>query len=198
VDRDTRLAKNVIEKLLERRWLLIALLCAVGIVFETLDNLVDSEPFDGAYIRETVFFGLIYPIGVGWLLTALLRARTERDGVLRQQKLVEDMMVVPSWTMLLDTIVAIPRRVAPVVAVGLYLQLDEGAEYSLVAAWSLLKPDTEFRLKDIDPLQTSRSTQFRISARRQNWFLCRDTAFQYYAAVKPQGFYRFIFRLMST
>lgn len=150
MDKRTRLAKIVIEKLLERRLFLIALLCAVGIVFETIDNLVDSEPFDGAYIRETVFFGLIYPIGVGLLLTALLQARTE----MRKQRFIEDLMIVPSWTMLLDTIVAIPRRMAPVVAVGLYLQLDEGGAYSLVAEWSLLKSSTAFRLKDIDPLQT--------------------------------------------
>jgi signal transduction histidine kinase len=154
VDTRTRLTNNIIDKLLERRVLLIALLCAVGIAFETIDNLVDGEAFDPTYWRETVFFGLIYPIGVGWLLTHLLRARTERDQVLRKQRLIEDMMAVPSWTMLLDTIVAIPRRVVPVVAVGLYLQSDEGGDYPLVSEWSLLPPNTEFWLKDVDPLKS--------------------------------------------
>jgi signal transduction histidine kinase len=154
VNRNTGLAQTIIEKLLERRLFLIAVLCAFGIVFETFDNLVDSEAFDATYMREIAFFGLLYPIGVGWLLTVMLRVRDERDEVLQKQRLIEDMMVVPSWTMLLDTIVALPRRIAPVVSVGLYLQLDEDAAYSLVAEWSLLKPGTEFRMKDIDPLQT--------------------------------------------
>jgi signal transduction histidine kinase len=155
----TRLAKNLSEKLLERRVFLIALLCAVGIAFETLDNLVDGEAFDATYWRETAFFGLIYPIGVGWLVTALLRARVERDEVVQKQRLVEDMMAVPTWTMLLDTIVAIPRRIAPVVAAGLYMQLDEDGAYSLVAEWSLLDKTTEPKLKDVDPLQTCGSTK---------------------------------------
>lgn len=154
MDRLARLAKNAIEKLLERRLLLIACLCAFGILFETIDNLVDGEPFDATYIREIAFFGLVYPTSVAWLLAAMLRARTERDEVVEKQRLIEDMMIVPSWTMLLDTIVTIPRRIAPVVAVGLYLQLNEGGEYSLVSEWSLLKPGTSFRLKDIDPLQS--------------------------------------------
>lgn len=150
MNRRTRLAKTVIEKLLERPLFLIALLSVFGIIFETIDNLVDGEIFEANYVREIIFFGVIYPIGVGWLLMTLLHTRTE----LAKQRLIEDLMVVPSWTMLLDTIVAIPRRMASVVAVGLYLQLDEGGQYSLVAEWSLLKLGTEFRLKAIDPIRT--------------------------------------------
>src|SRR5687768_14307683 len=139
---------------LEHRWLFIVLLSAFAFIFESTEVFLSLEPIDAQYYREVVFFVLIYPIFVGWLLSVLLKVQTERNEMFQQQKFLEDMLAVPSWDVLLETITAIPRRIAPVVAVGLYLQSRENEEYSLAAEWSLLHPDVRFSLNGIEPIKT--------------------------------------------
>jgi signal transduction histidine kinase len=140
--------------LLEHRWLFIVLLSAFAFIFESIEVFLRLEPIDAQYYREVIFFVFIYPIFVGWLLSVLLKVQTERNEAIQQQKFIEDMLAVPSWDLLLETITGIPRRIAPVVAVGLYLQAKEDENYSLAAEWSLLHPDTRFSLKGIDPIKT--------------------------------------------
>jgi signal transduction histidine kinase len=138
--------------LLEHRWLFIVLLSAFAFIFESSEVFLGLEKIDAQYYREVVFFVLIYPVFVGWLLSVLLRVQTDRNEVYQQQKFLEDMRAVPSWDILLETITAIPRRIAPVVAVGLYLQTQDNQKYTLAAEWSLLHPDVRFSLKGIDPI----------------------------------------------
>jgi len=142
------------QSLLENRWLFIVLLSAFAFIFESTEVFLRLEPIDAQYYREVVFFVFIYPIFVGWLLGVLLKVQTERNEVLQQQKFLEDMLAVPSWDILLETITTIPRRIAPVVAVGLYLQSRENEGYSLAAEWSLLHPDVRFSLRGVDPIKT--------------------------------------------
>jgi signal transduction histidine kinase len=142
------------QSLLENRWLFIVLLSAFAFIFESIEVFLRLEPVDAQYYREVIFFVLIYPIFVGWLLSVLLKVQTERNEAIQQQKFIEDMLAVPSWDLLLETITGIPRRIAPVVSVGLYLPAKENEVYSLVAEWSLLHPDTRFSLKGIDPIKT--------------------------------------------
>jgi signal transduction histidine kinase len=140
--------------LLENRWLFIVLLSAFAFIFESSEVFLRLEPIDAQYYREVIFFVVIYPIFVGWLLSVLLKVQTERNEAFQQQKFIEDMLAVPSWDVLLETITTIPRRIAPVVAVGLYLQSRENEEYSLAAEWSLLHPDVRFSLKGVNPIHT--------------------------------------------
>jgi signal transduction histidine kinase len=140
------------QSLLENRWLFIVLLSAFAFIFESTEVFLRLEPIDAQYYREVIFFVVIYPIFVGWLLSVLLKVQTERNEALQQQKFIEDMLAVPSWDVLLETITAIPRRIAPVVAAGLYLQSRENEGYSLAAEWSLLHPDVRFYLKGVDPI----------------------------------------------
>jgi signal transduction histidine kinase len=142
------------QSLLENRWLFIVLLSAFAFIFESTEVFLRLEPIDAQYIREVIFFVFIYPIFVGWLLSVLLKVQTERNEMVQQQKFLEDMLAVPSWDVLLETITAIPRRIAPVVAVGLYLQSRENENYSLAGEWSLLHPDVRFSLTGIDPIKT--------------------------------------------
>lgn len=142
------------QTLLEHRWLFIVLLSAFAFIFESTEVFLRLEPIDAQYYREVIFFVLIYPIFVGWLLSVLLKVQTERNEAFQLQKFIEDMLAVPSWDLLLETITAIPRRIAPVVAVGLYLQSRENEGYSLAGEWSLLHPDARFSLKAIDPGKT--------------------------------------------
>ena len=141
------------QSLLENRWLFIVLLSAFAFIFESTEVFLRLEPIDAQYIREVIFFVFIYPIFVGWLLSVLLKVQTERNEIVQQQKFLDDMLAVPSWDLLLETITAIPRRVAPVVAVGLYLQSRENDGYTLAAEWSLLHPDVRFSLNGIDPIK---------------------------------------------
>jgi signal transduction histidine kinase len=141
-----KLGKN----LLENRWLFIVLLAGFAFIFESTEVFLGLEEIDTHYYREVVFFVFIYPIFVGWLLSTLMKVQTERNEVLQEQKFLEDMLAAPSWDVLLETITAIPRRIAPVVAVGLYLQMRENQGYSLTAEWSLLHPDARFSLKGVD------------------------------------------------
>jgi signal transduction histidine kinase len=142
------------QTLLEHRWLFIVLLSAFAFIFESIEVFLSLEPIDAQYYREVIFFVFVYPIFVGWLLGVLLKVQTERNEAIQQQKFTEDMLAVPSWDLLLETITSIPRRIAPVVAVGLYLQSGEKEEYSLSAEWSLLHPDVRFSLQGIEPLKT--------------------------------------------
>ena len=142
------------QSLLENRWLFIVLLSAFAFIFESSEVFLGLEDIDAQYYREVVFFVLIYPVFVGWLLSVLLKVQTERNEVFQQQKFLEDMLAVPSWDVLLETITSIPRRIAPVVAVGLYLQSRDSQKYSLAAEWSLLHPDVRFSLKWIDPIHS--------------------------------------------
>jgi hypothetical protein len=142
------------QRLLENRWLFIVLLSAFAFLFESSEILFGLERIDPQYYREVVFFGVVFPLVVGWLLTILLQVQKERNEALQQQKFVEDMMAVPSWSALLETITSIPRRIAPVVAVGLYLQSREGEKYTLASEWSLLHPDVRFSLQGYDPIVT--------------------------------------------
>jgi signal transduction histidine kinase len=150
----TNLNLKLGQRLLENRWLFIVLLSAFAFIFESTEVFLRLEPIDAQYYREVIFFVLIYPIFVGWLLSVLLKVQTERNEAFQQQKFLEDMMAVPSWDVLLETITIIPRRIAPVVAVGLYLQSRENEGYALVAEWSLLHPDVRFSLQGIDPIHT--------------------------------------------
>ncbi len=142
------------QRLLENRWLIVVLLSAFAFIFESTEFFLGLEPIDAQYYREVIFFGIIYPFVVGWLLTVLLHVQTERNDAFQQQKFIEDMMAVPSWTALLETITSIPRRIAPVVAVGLYLQVRENEKYTLASEWSLLHPDVRFSLQGFDPINT--------------------------------------------
>jgi len=142
------------QRLLENRWLFIVLLSAFAFIFESTEVFLRLEAIDAQYYREVIFFVLIYPIFVGWLLSVLLQVQKERNEVLQQQKFLEDMMAVPSWTALLETITSIPRRIASVVAVGLYLQSGENEKFSLTSEWSLLHPDVRFSLQGMDPVHT--------------------------------------------
>ena len=142
------------QTLLENRWLFIVLLSAFAFIFESTEVFLRLEPIDAQYYREVIFFVVIYPIFVGWLLSVLLKVQTERNEVLQEQKFLEDMLAGPSWDVLLETITSIPRRIAPVIAVGLYLQSHENEAYALLAEWSLLHPDMRFSLKGIDPAKT--------------------------------------------
>jgi len=142
------------QTLLEHRWLFIVLLSAFAFIFESIEVFLSLEPIDAQYYREVIFFVFIYPIFVGWLLGVLLQVQTERNEAIQQQKFTEDMLAVPSWDVLLETITSIPRRIAPVVAVGFYLQSHESEGYSLAAEWSLLHPDVRFSLKGVDPIHT--------------------------------------------
>lgn len=145
------------QRLLENRWLFIFLLSAFAFLFESSEILLGLEPIDAQYIREVIFFVLIYPVVVGWLLTILLHVQKERNEALQQQKFVEDMMAVPGWTALLETITSIPRRIAPVVAVGIYLQSRDNEKYALTSEWSILHPDVRFSLQGMDPIHTCSS-----------------------------------------
>ena len=142
------------QTLLENRWLFIVLLSAFAFIFESTEVFLRLEPIDAQYYREVIFFVVIYPIFVGWLLSVLLKVQTERNEVLQEQKFLEDMLAAPSWDVLLETVTAIPRRVAPIVAVGLYLQMRENEGYSLAAEWSLLHPDARFSLKGVDAIKS--------------------------------------------
>ena len=142
------------KRLLENRWLVTVLLSAFAFLFESTEILLGFEEVDAQYYREVAFFVFIYPFVVGWLLSALLQVQTERNEAVQQQKFIEDMMAVQRWDVLLETITASPRRIAPVVAVGLYLQSRENEGYSLAAEWSLLHPDVRFSLQGIDPIHT--------------------------------------------
>jgi signal transduction histidine kinase len=148
--------------LLTNRWLFIVLLSTFAFLFESTEVFLRLEPIDAQYYREVIFFVIIYPIFVGWLLTNLLHVQNERNNALQQQKFVEDMLAVPSWSVLLETICSIPRRIAPVLAVGLYLQSSENEGYSLASEWSLLHPNLRFSLKGIDPLNTCGSSEHHI------------------------------------
>jgi signal transduction histidine kinase len=141
------------QRLLENRWLFIVLLSAFAFIFESTEVFLGLERIDTQYYREVVFFGVVFPMVVGWLLSILLHVQKERNEALQLQKFVEDMMAVPSWTALLETITSIPRRIAPVVAVGLYLQSRENERFSLASEWSLLHPDVRFSLQGHDPMQ---------------------------------------------
>lgn len=142
------------QSLLENRWLFIVLLSAFAFIFESSEVFLGLEKIDAQYYREVIFFVLIYPVFVGWLLSVLLQVQTERNEVFQQQKFLEDMMAAPSWDILLETITTIPRRIAPVVAVGLYLPGRDSQTHALSAEWSLLHPDVRFSLKGIDPIHT--------------------------------------------
>jgi signal transduction histidine kinase len=130
------------------------LLSGFAFIFESTELILGLEAVDAQYYREVIFFVFIYPIFVGWILSVLLKVQTERNEAFQQQKFLEDMLAVPSWDILLETITSIPRRIAPVVAVGLYLPSRENEEFSLAAEWSLLHPDVRFSLKGIDPANT--------------------------------------------
>ena len=142
------------QRLLENRWLFTVLLSAFAFLFESTEILLGLEKIDAHYFREVAFFVFVYPLVMGWLLSVLLQVQTERNEAVQQQKFIEDMMAVPSWDVLLETITTIPRRIAPVVAVGLYLQSRENEGYALAAEWSLLHPDVRFSLQGIEPIQT--------------------------------------------
>jgi len=66
------------QRLLENRWLFIVLLSAFAFLFESSEIFFGLERVDAQYIREVIFFGAVFPMVVGWLLTALLRVQTEQ------------------------------------------------------------------------------------------------------------------------
>jgi signal transduction histidine kinase len=125
--------------LLERRWLLLVLLGVSAIIFEILEHQHVENPVDAHFIREVVFFGIIYPLGVGLLLNTLLRVQEQRNYILRQreieQKLSQNLMSAASWDQLCRKIVGFPATVTPAVGVSLFSVLQETAALNLEADW---------------------------------------------------------------
>jgi signal transduction histidine kinase len=117
-------SKNRFAKLLlDHRWLILVLLGVSAPLFEVIEHRGVDDPVDAHYVREILFFGIIYPISVGLLLTLLLKAQEQRNIVIRQQtwekQFQQELHAAANWDELLQFVVHFPKTLAPVMGVSL-------------------------------------------------------------------------------
>jgi signal transduction histidine kinase len=139
------LRNNVAGVLLERRWLLLVLLGLSAFIFEIWEHQHVENPVDIHFLREVIFFGIIYPIGVGLLLNTLLKVQAERNESIRQReiekKLNITLLAAKTWKDLCLKIVHFPGTLLPVVGVSLFSYADVSNEIELEADWWLVTPE---------------------------------------------------------
>lgn len=136
-----RLKGNLTQALLRQRWLLLILLAASAIIFEILEHQYVDDPIDAHFIREILFFGIVYPIAAGLLLDALLKIQAERNADLRRQELEQrlnrELLAASNWEELRLKVVYFLAAILPVTGVSLFT-FSEGSNN--------LKFETEWRL----------------------------------------------------
>jgi signal transduction histidine kinase len=129
--------------LLEHRWLIVILLGVSAFIFEILEHENIENPVDGHFIREVVFFVIIYPLGVGLLLNTLLKFQEQRIYILRQreieQKINQDLISAPNWEQLCSKIVRFPASVTPAVGVRLCSLAVEATVLNLEDDWWIIE-----------------------------------------------------------
>lgn len=129
--------------LFDHRWLLMLLLSASAILFEILEHQNVDNPVDIHFVREIVFFGIIYPLAAGLLLNALLQVQTHRDRVISQQEqaqvITREMMAAENKAELGKTIINFVRTIASVEGIHLFLCSEEHHTLILENNW-WLKP----------------------------------------------------------
>lgn len=152
----SRFRYYVASVLLEHRWLLLILLSASAFIFEILEHQNIDNPVDAHFVREVVFFGIIYPLAVGLLVSALLQAQRQRNFILRQQeieqKLNRELMSASNWEELCNKIVNFPATVAPAMGVRLFSVSEENNALNLEADWWLVEPLGRPALQSPTPL----------------------------------------------
>jgi signal transduction histidine kinase len=131
-----------IQLLLGHPWLLLFFLGASTILFEIAEHWGESNPVDAHFVRETFFFGVIFPAAIVVLLRMLLRAQAQQHDMVRQQalgqQLHQELMAAQSWNDLVRLIVHFPQTVAPVVVVSLFRYMPEAQMMERVAEWWLM------------------------------------------------------------
>jgi signal transduction histidine kinase len=151
-----RFGKRVARVLLEHRWLLIILLSASAIIFEIIEHQNVENPVDIHFVREVVFFGIFYPLGVGLLLNALLKVQGQRNYILRQkeieQKLSQKLMLASTWESLCNQIVLFPQMLTAAVGVRLFTVSEDNHTLNLEAEWWLAGTARKPRLQPPIPL----------------------------------------------
>lgn len=109
--------------LLDHRWLILLLLGSSALLFEILEHRGVDDPIDAHFVREVLFFSIIYPIVVGLLLNWLLRAQDERNAMMQQRawetRLQQELHMAGSWEEMVGIIVHFPRVIAPFVGISL-------------------------------------------------------------------------------
>ena len=126
--------------LLDHRWLLLLVLGALALLFEVFEHWGEDDPVDAHFIREIFFFGVMYPLVVGMLLSLLLRVQAERNAIVRQQaweeRLRQELRQAASWSEMVKVIVYFPQRFVPVVGVSfLHVDLEDMAMKGVGEWW---------------------------------------------------------------
>jgi signal transduction histidine kinase len=139
--------------LLERRWLLPAILFLFAIIFEILEHQDVDNPVDVHFVREVIFFGIIYPVGVGILLNALLQFQAERNASLRQQeieqRLNQELLTAYNWEELRLKVIHFLAAMLPVTGVSLFTSSEESHNLKFETEWWLVTAETRHVLRTI-------------------------------------------------
>ena len=151
-----KLKNDVANVLLERRWVLLFLLAASALIFEILEHQDVDHPIDAHFVREIVLFVIIYPLAFGLLLNTLLKTQRQRDLLLRQQEIKQNLnrllMSASTWRELCNRIVSFPATETSAAGVCLYLLSEENNALHMEADWWLEKPPRRPVLQNPLPL----------------------------------------------
>jgi signal transduction histidine kinase len=133
-----RFSRRLATSLLNHRWLIIVSLGISTLLFEWLEHWGENDPVDAHFVREILFFGIIFPVAIGLLLNRLLRTQDEHHTILRQQgwdkQFQQQARYATHWDERLRVIVYFPELIAPVAGVVLFKQIREDQGWQQVAA----------------------------------------------------------------
>jgi signal transduction histidine kinase len=139
------------ENLLRWRWWLCLLAAAVVIFVEVEEHLSNGQSNPSpAFWREVLLFGVAYPLINGIILTLLARSLEDRSHAVRdldqQYGFSRDLSNSPDWQDLVDTIVAFPRTVAPIIGASLHVYNPDLDRYELASEWAQEGVETKHTL----------------------------------------------------
>lgn len=142
LDRVKRLASRLAGIFLERRWLLLVLLSLSAVIFEIHEHREVNNPIDAHFIREIIFFAIIYPLGVGILLNILLHIQAKQNALQRQreieQKLNQEILLVYNWEELRLRIIHFLAAILPATGVSLFSFSGENHNLTFESEWRLV------------------------------------------------------------
>lgn len=141
--REIHFGNYLAEIIFAHRWVLLFLLGCSALAFELLEHAHEDNFVDAHFIREIIFFAVLYPLAFGWLLDFMLNIQAERNQLQWQQELVQRLNRYLSQAKdsdnLYQIIASFPETVAPILGVCVFILLREDeARLNLAASrWAV-------------------------------------------------------------
>lgn len=135
---------TIADYILRWRWLLMVIWGAAVLAFEFHEHAESHPTFnlqltDRTFVFEAFFYGVIFPIGGGLVLSVLYYIKLTRDRTEQhlgyQHELNHRLINSPEWKELINTLIKFPRTFIPITGAVLLTNDESDSRFTLAAEW---------------------------------------------------------------